>query len=67
MKIIQDLMTILQADEGYIITDDQGNYGHTIYLGIHDSPSNWREISEEEVPLDERVSLENYIPNIDTI
>lgn len=53
MKIIQDLMTILQADEGCIITDGQGNYGHTIYLGIYDSPSNWQEIKEEEVPLDE--------------
>lgn len=67
MKIIQDLMTILQADEGCIITDGQGNYGHTIYLGIYDSPSNWQEIKEEEVPLDERLSLENHLFNTSTI
>ena len=63
MKIIQDLMTILQADEGYVITDGQGNYGKTIYLGIYDSPSNWYEVSEEEVPSDERLSTENSLPN----
>lgn len=67
MKIIHDLMTILQAEEGCIITDGQGNYGHTIYLGIHDSPSNWQEIKEEEVPLDERISLENRLFNASTI
>lgn len=50
MKIIQDLMTILEADEGHMITDGQGNYGRVIYLGKYDSPSNWYEISEEEVP-----------------
>lgn len=50
MKIIQDLMTILEADEGHYITDGQGNYGKVIYLGKNDSPSNWYEISEEEVP-----------------
>ncbi len=55
MKIIQDLMTILEADEGHYITDGQGNYGHIIYLGKYDSPSNWYEVSEEEVPEDERV------------
>lgn len=61
MKIIQDLMTILQADEGHYITDGQGNYGHTIYLGKYDSPSNWYEISEEEVPLDEQIKEHNLL------
>ena len=55
MKIIQDLMTILEADEGHYITDGQGNYGHVIYLGKYDSPSNWHEIKEEEVPSNELV------------
>lgn len=59
MKIIQDLMTILEADEGHYITDGQGNYGRRIYLGIYDSPSNWYEINEEEVPPDERLFTEN--------
>ena len=59
MKIIQDLMTILYADESHLITDGQGNYGRVIYLGIYDSPSNWYEVNEEEVPENERLSLEN--------
>jgi hypothetical protein len=59
MKIIQDLMIILKADEGKVITDGQGNYGHTVYLGIYDSPSNWYEINEEEVPPDELVTKNN--------
>lgn len=53
MKIIQDLMTILEAEDHCYITDGQGNYGRKIYLGIYDSPSNWHEITEEEVPVDE--------------
>lgn len=65
MKIIQDLMTILQADEGCYITDGEGNYGRTIYLGKYDSPSNWHEVREEEVPEDERLSLENSLSNIE--
>lgn len=63
MKIIQDLMTILKAEEGHFITDGQGNYGRIIYLGKYDSPSNWYEVSEEEVSSDERLSTENSLPN----
>lgn len=55
MKIIQDLMTILEADEGHYMTDGYGNYGRIIYLGKYDSPSNWYEVSKEEVPPDELV------------
>jgi hypothetical protein len=62
MKITQDLMIILNADEGKVITDGQGNYGHTVYLGIYDSPSNWYEINEEEVPPNELVA-KNNIPD----
>ena len=66
MKIIQDLMTILEAEDGYIITDGFGNYGHKIYLGIYDSPSNWHEVSEEEVPQNE-LSTENSLPNSELV
>lgn len=66
MKIIQDIMTILEAEEGYVITDGYGNYGHRIYLGIYDSPSNWHEVKEEEVPPDE-FPLENNLPEERTI
>lgn len=61
MKIIQDLMVILQADEGHYITDGQGNYGRMIYLGKYDSPSNWHEVSEEEVLKDEQLFIENNL------
>jgi len=65
MKIIHDLMIILQADEGCYITDGEGNYGRTIYLGKYDSPSNWHEVREEEVPENERLFTENNLPNIE--
>ena len=44
----------LIAEENKILTNGEA-YGHHIYLGINDSPSNWREVSEEEVPPDELV------------
>ncbi len=61
MKVIQDLMTILQADEGHYITDGQGNYGRTIYLGKYDSPSNWYEVNEEGALNDEQLFTENNL------
>lgn len=43
----------LIADEGYMLTNGEV-YASTVYLGIYDSPSNWREIPIEEVPQDEQ-------------
>ena len=37
----------LIATEGKIYTNGNA-YGHTIELGVNDSPDNWREISLEE-------------------
>lgn len=37
----------LNATEGMIYTNGNA-YGHVIELGIHDSPENWWEITEEE-------------------
>ena len=64
MKVIQDLMTILEPEEGYLLTDGQ-NYSDKVFLGIHASPSDWWEVPIEEVNLDERVFGENSLPNIE--
>lgn len=39
----------LQADEGMVLTNGE-IYSTQVYLGIHDSPENWHEIPESEVP-----------------
>ena len=65
MKVIHDLMIILQADEGCYITDGEGNYGRTIYLGKYDSPFNWHEVREEEVPEDERLPSTDSLSDIE--
>ena len=40
---------VLQADEGNVLTNGE-TYSNKVYLGIYDSPENWHEISEEEIP-----------------
>lgn len=52
MKIIQDLMTILEPDEGCLLTDGQ-IYTNKVFLGINSNPSEWYDIKLEEVPPDE--------------
>ena len=52
MKIINDKIIEVIADEGKILTDGE-IYAHHLWLGIGDSPSNWQEIPEEEAPLNE--------------
>lgn len=55
MKITQDLMIILEPEEGCLLTD--GNtYTDKVFLGINASPDDWHDIKIEEVPDDERVS-----------
>lgn len=44
---IQD--NILTADEGKWLTNGQ-TYSQQVWLGINDSPSNWHEVDESEVP-----------------
>lgn len=38
----------LEADEGKVLTNGE-TYSTKVYLGINDSPENWREVPEEEV------------------
>lgn len=40
-------ITKLTASEGHVLTNGEV-YGKTIYLGIHDKPENWHEISDDE-------------------
>ena len=41
----------LEADEGFTLTDGE-NYSKCVYIGKNDSPDNWHEIPDEEVPTD---------------
>lgn len=39
----------LEADDGKVLTNGEV-YSKQVYLGTLDSPQNWTEISEEDVP-----------------
>lgn len=60
MKIIQDLMVILEPDEGCLLTDGY-TYTDKVFLGINSSPSEWRDVKKEEVPQDERIFTEDSL------
>ena len=56
-------MTVLTADEGKILTSN-GVYSEQVYLGIHDSPANWREVDADaprEYPQDEELPAEDAL------
>ena len=48
MKIEKTILTALEADEGKILVDKEGFGAKLIYLGIYDSPDNYKEIDEVE-------------------
>ena len=49
MKITQtDLFTTIEAEEEMILVDKDGCGAKLIYLGIYDSPDNYKEINEED-------------------
>ncbi len=53
MKIEQILgITVISSEENYTLYNGE-IYCKEAYLGINDSPSNWQEIPDEEVPQDE--------------
>ena len=52
MTILNNQIIEIIADDGMVLTNDDINYCTHVYLGIYDSPSNWREIPQEEVPED---------------
>ena len=58
MTILNENPIHIIADEGKLLTNNE-IYAKEIYLGIHDSPSNWHEILENEVP-EEQEQEEDY-------
>ena len=44
---------VLTASEGMVLTNGE-TYSTQVYLGIHDSPDNWHEIPESEMPTGEQ-------------
>lgn len=52
MKQEQINIIVLEADQGMTLTNDI-TYSKKVYLGINDSPENWHEIKDEEVPQEE--------------
>ena len=42
-------LRVLIASEGMVLTNGE-TYSTKVYLGIYDSPENWHEIPEDEVP-----------------
>ena len=48
MKITNTTLVELRADEGMILVDENGYGAKLIYLGIYDSPNNYKEILESE-------------------
>lgn len=45
-------LRVLTAAEGCVLTNGEV-FSTQVYLGIHDSPDNWREIPNEKVLSDE--------------
>ena len=43
---------VLESEDGYTLTNGE-TYSKKVFLGINDSPENWYEVSDEEVPSDE--------------
>lgn len=48
MKIEKTILITLEAEEGKILVDKEGFGAKLIYLGIYDSPDNYKEIDEAE-------------------
>lgn len=49
MKTNPIQLIVLEPDEGMVLTNGE-TYSYKVYLGIHDSPDNWREVPESEMP-----------------
>lgn len=54
MKTSEIAITVLEPSEGYTLTNGE-TYSKKVYLGINDSPANWMEIPDEDVPEPETI------------
>lgn len=48
MKTTRTTLTRLEAEEGMILVGPDGYGAKLLYLGIYDSPDNYKEIPEDE-------------------
>ena len=48
MKATKTTLTKLEAEEGMILVGPDGYGAKLLYLGIYDSPDNYKEIPEED-------------------
>ena len=51
MKTDNISITIIEADEGKILTNGE-TFSKKVFLGKLDTPDNWREIDEADLPED---------------
>lgn len=52
MKTSEVKIVVLEPDEGNVLTNGE-TYSNKVYLGKNDSPSNWQEVPQEDVPKQE--------------
>ena len=45
---------VIEPEDGYTLTNGE-TYSKKVYLGTNDSPENWTEIPDEEVPAQENL------------
>lgn len=59
-------LRILKAEENMILTNGENfsDIGGEVYLGVNDSPDNWREITQEEFEQMQK-EIENNNPNVE--
>lgn len=53
MKTQPITLVVLEPEDGYTLTNGEV-YSKKVYLGINDSPANWWEIPDSEVPEDDK-------------
>ena len=58
MKTQPIQLIALEADEGYVLTNGE-TWSRKVYLGVNDSPENWREVPESEIPNEEEIQNGN--------
>ena len=52
MKTGEIKLIVLEPDDGYLLTNGE-TYSEKVYLGIGDSPENWREVLATEAETEE--------------